>query len=123
MDNLCIKLSYFFSSLVSEDVVLTAAHCVKYSQEILVQMGHSDADSGTFLHVKSVLIHPDYEIFALPGLQAIADIALLRLNPTGSNVYFERLRPKGGSFLPYPPFIIRFKGILHLSIQICIVQG
>ena len=43
-------------------------------------MGHSDIDSGTFLHVKSVLIHPDYEIFALPGLQAIADIALLRLN-------------------------------------------
>ena len=46
-----------------------------------------------------------------------------KFNPTGSNVYFERLRTKGGSFLPYPPFIIRFKGILQLSIQICIVQG
>ena len=57
---------------------------------------------------------------ALDGVRYIAECTMREeesskvLNPTGSNVYFERLRPKGGSFLPYPPFMITFKRNLLL---------
>ena len=52
----------------------------------------------------------------------MATLYWLCLNPTGSNVHFERLRSEGGTFLPYPPFMNTFKGILPHSVKSYLVQ-
>ena len=84
-------------SIISEDVILTAAHCVgnaKNVAEIVVQMGHSNAEEGAFFKVKSVLIHPDYNPFNTSQLN---DIALLRVNE--SLVFNNSVQPIGKSKL------------------------
>ena len=59
-------------SIISEDVILTAAHCVTDTSRILVKMGHStiNSEESIDMTVKSVLLHPDYE-----ASKALNDIA------------------------------------------------
>ena len=66
-------------SIISKDVVLTAAHCVTKLPRIFISMGHSriSSEESTLFRVESVLIHPDYDPYSELSLN---DIALLKLN-------------------------------------------
>ena len=87
-------------SIISKDVVLTAAHCVTETSTIFIQAGHSNisSESSAFLHVKSILIHPEYDslwifqlFWSLLYGPRLYDIALLRLNE--SLVFNDSIQP------------------------------
>ena len=50
--------------------------------------------------------------FVITNHFGVFSVIDLMVNPIGSNVYFERLRPEGGSFLP-AVFINIFKSFYH----------
>ena len=66
-------------SIISKNVILTAAHCVWGATDILIQMGHSNINSEEIVvkMVESMLIHPEYDHET--ERRTIHDIALLRV--------------------------------------------
>ncbi|XP_072384701.1 trypsin alpha-like isoform X1 [Diabrotica undecimpunctata] len=76
-------------SLINEDTVLTAAHCVRGVESISVVAGTSRwADSGNTIGVKNISIHEKY---ASDGHTAINDIAIIKLAEKVK--YSEKIKP------------------------------
>jgi hypothetical protein len=66
-------------SIISKNVILTAAHCVWGATDILIKMGHSNTTSEKIVlkMVETMLIHPEYDHET--EKRKIHDIALLRI--------------------------------------------
>ena len=65
-------------SILTENVIITAAHCVLGASEITVLVGHPNITSDEIFatSVKSVIIHPDYNRDG----KVVHDLALLQLH-------------------------------------------
>ena len=79
-------------AIISENMILTAAHCVEHGWSeynrnseskktaTLVRIGHSSLNHSITLRVKSKLIHPNYFVGSNSNSMQIQDIALLKLS-------------------------------------------
>ena len=69
-------------SIISPNVILTAAHCLENATKIQVQLGHYDSNSVLSItaEVKSYIIHSSWKMGQQSNSQGLHDIALLKLS-------------------------------------------
>ena len=85
-------------TLIAPDIVLTAGHCVVPGSTYSVMDG--SPTSGRALSVRSVALHPRFNLQTMLAHRATADVALLRLAERQPN---RTLAPIGAPRLPIAP--------------------